>query len=60
MQAKAKLKLLQAIQPVLQNGAKMNISLLGRINLVIMMIISPKIHYILYILNLTFPPNLLK
>ncbi len=38
----------------------MNISLyIGRINLV-KMIITPKINYILYMLPLTFPPNLLK
>ena len=50
---------IQAIQPLLQNWAKLNISLLGRINLV-KMIISPKIQYILYMLPLSFPPSLLK
>lgn len=37
----------------------MNISLLGRINLV-KMIISLKIHYILHMLPLTSPPTLLR
>lgn len=50
---------IQALQPLLQNWAKLNISLLGRINLV-KMIISPKIQYIVYMLPLHFPPGLLK
>lgn len=51
---------IQTIQPVLQNWAKINMSLLlGRINLV-KMIVTPKINYILHMLPLHFPPNLLK
>lgn len=50
---------IQNIRPLLQNWAKMNLSLVGRINL-IKMIISPKLQYILYMLPVTFPRNLLK
>lgn len=50
---------IQNIRSLLQNWAKINLSLLGRINLV-KMIISPKIQYIMYMLPLTFPHCLLK
>lgn len=50
---------IQSTRPLLQNWVKMNLSLLGRINLV-KMIISPKLQYILYMLPITFPLNLLK
>lgn len=51
--------IIENIQSILQNWVKMNISLLGRINLV-KMIIAPKIQYITYMLPLSFPKVLLK
>lgn len=50
---------IEHINALTQNWAKMNMSLLGKINLV-KMIIAPKLNYILYMLPLTFPSQLLK
>lgn len=51
--------IIRNIQSLLQNWTRMTISLLGRINLV-KMIIAPKIQYIIYMLPLSFPRLLLK
>ena len=51
--------IIQNIKTLLQNWSKINLSLLGRINLV-KMIIAPKIQYIMYMLPLSFPPSLFK
>uniref|UniRef100_A0AAX7TX13 Reverse transcriptase domain-containing protein n=1 Tax=Astatotilapia calliptera TaxID=8154 RepID=A0AAX7TX13_ASTCA len=50
---------IQNIRPLLQNWVKINLSLLGRINLV-KMIIAPKLQYFLHMLPIAVPHNLLK
>uniref|UniRef100_A0AAZ1XL60 Reverse transcriptase domain-containing protein n=1 Tax=Oreochromis aureus TaxID=47969 RepID=A0AAZ1XL60_OREAU len=50
---------IENIRPLLQNWAKINLSLLGRINLV-KMIIAPKLQYLLHMLPIAVPHNLLK
>jgi len=51
--------IIQDIQNLLQNWSKLTMSILGRINLV-KMIIVPKMNYLSYMLPLTMPPSLLK
>uniref|UniRef100_A0A3P9DFP2 Reverse transcriptase domain-containing protein n=1 Tax=Maylandia zebra TaxID=106582 RepID=A0A3P9DFP2_9CICH len=50
---------IQNIRSLLQNWVKINLSLLGRINLV-KMIIAPKLQYFLHMLPIAVPHNLLK
>ena len=53
------LPLLLKIENTLQNWTKLGLSLLGRINVLRMMII-PQINYILHLLPISLPPPLLK
>lgn len=51
--------IIQNIEYLLHNWSKLNISLLGRVNL-IKMIIMPKVNYITYMLPLSLPAHLRK
>lgn len=51
--------IIQEIRNLLQNWSKLTLSIMGRINLV-KMIIAPKINYLSYMLPLVLPPSHLK